>query len=107
MIDMEIIGRLLQIVEVDHVEVAYEGSNIYVGKGGWLCRLNPGASHKTNHAYSLSKRFPYRSDACILKCLKFRRSGASRNCQGDVKDAIRECGLTGFSTFVSSCFPNL
>ncbi|AHF93189.1 type IV secretion protein Rhs [Opitutaceae bacterium TAV5] len=113
-------GKMLQVLGVDHVDIAYNGSVVYVGRGGRAGRI--GTEYiKTTRVYQLSKRdngyLKYgNGDGCmpckkatnsdILSCLSKRKPVSGRNCQGDVQDAVGDCCLTGFMTLVGSLFPN-
>ena len=113
-------GKVLQVIGIDHVDIAYNGSVVYIGKGGGIGRM--GANYpKTNHVYSLTKKMtgtmragPKKyclkcqeaSDADILEALQSRHASSGKNCQGDVQDAVDEVCLAGFKTIVGSFFPN-
>jgi RHS repeat-associated protein len=112
-------GRVLQAVGIDHVDIAYNGTVVYVGRGGAVGRWgnrytvdnrNYPLSVRTtgNMRYGQRAPCPCRgaTDADILDCLSKRRIIAGRNCQGDVQDAVGDCCLSGFRTLVGSLFPS-
>ena len=120
-INVDVIGALLQAMGVDHVDIAYNGSVIYVGKGGAAGRMGQ-KYPKTNHTYPLSKRTTGElkygknakclkckdaTEADVLDCLQKRPPTPGANCQGDVQGAVGDCCLSGFTTIVGTFFPNI
>jgi len=114
-----IVGKILQTLGIDHVDITYNGSVIYVGAHGGIARQYP-KSKIVNNVYPLQKkRFGYlkygtsgkctkckdATDSQITQCLKQREPNLGMNCQGDVQGATKDCCLKGFRTFVSTVFP--
>jgi RHS repeat-associated protein len=112
-------GRVWQILGFDHVDIAYNASVIYVGRGGGAnrggrtVRLRDDTyplSIRTTGKMRYGQRAPCpckgATDADVLDCLSKRRPIASRNCQGDVLDSIGDCCLSGWSSLVGKFFPN-
>ena len=114
-----VVGKILQTLGVDHVDITYNGAVIYVGAHGGIARQNP-KSKIVNNVYPLQKRrsgyLKYgTSDKClkcknatdsqVVQCLQKRKPNLGMNCQGDVQGAASDCCLTGFRTFVSTVFP--
>ena len=111
-------GKILQFVGIDHVDIAYNGQVIYVGRGG--AEVRKGARYKvTNHTYALSKKTSgtmkigkkanclkcsEAKDSDILEALRSRKPSSGKNCQGDVQDAVDEVCLSGFKTIVGTFF---
>ena len=114
-------GRLLQVIGIDHVDVMYNGTVVYVGKGGGMERrgrqyqygqdiypLRKSSSGKMKYG----KKSPClnckdATDSDILDCLNSRKSSAGKNCQGDVQDAVGDCCLSGFRSIVGTFFPTV
>jgi hypothetical protein len=120
-IEIDWLGKLLQAVGVDHVDITHKGYVVYVGLGGAAGRKGKTELAMANHVYPLVKsksgvfswggkaKCPCNkgSDADILDCLQKRKPSAGKNCQGDVQDAVGECCLSGFSTIVGTLFPTV
>ena len=112
-------GGLLQSLGIDHVDISYNGTVVYVGSGGGVARKGTRVSdYKTRSVSPLFKSqsgmLKYGPNKCckdatdgdIIQCLQKRQRNTSRNCQGDVADAISDCCLGGWSSFVSITAPD-
>jgi hypothetical protein len=112
-------GGFLQFLGIDHVDIAYNGTVVYVGKGGNRGERLGANYQVTNHVYRLTKKTsgymkvgPKKGcikcaeakDSDILEALNGRPGSPGKNCQGDVQDAVDEVCLSGFSTLVGSWF---
>jgi hypothetical protein len=113
-------GGVLQAVGIDHVDIAYNGRVVYVGRGGAVgrwgntytvankdYRLSVRSSGNMRYGRRASCPCKNATDSDVLDCLNNRRQVPGRNCQGDVQDAVGDCCLSGFKTLVGTLFPNL
>jgi hypothetical protein len=114
-------GGLLQWAGFDHVDIAYNGTVVYLGRGGGVDRMGRNyvardsvypLNKKTWGHMMSGKKAPClkckdANDSDILDCLQSRSPREGRNCQGDVEDATGECCLSGWHTIVGSLFPSL
>jgi len=112
-------GSMLQVIGIDHVDIAYNGHVIYVGKGGGLGRMGR-EFQKNSRTVLLSKtgsgmmksgkktgcKCKDMLDSDIQDCLQNRKASAGKNCQGDVQDAQSDCCLSGYRTLVGTFFPS-
>jgi hypothetical protein len=114
-------GQIAQSAGIDHVDIAYNGGVIYVGRGGGAERiyqtvqlgdktwpLSIKGSGELQHGNF--KGCPCKSkknipDEFIVNCLKNRKKSPGKNCQGDVQDAVNECCLKGYTSTVGTFFP--
>jgi hypothetical protein len=105
-------GKALQAIGIDHVDIAYNGAVIYVGKGGGAERFAqkyaPGTYKEWPLTKSTSGKLKYgntkvccqnATDQQIIECLQ-KRTPTGSNCQGDVMDALSDCCLSGYSSIV-------
>ncbi len=111
-------GGVIKIFGIEHVDISFNGHKVYIGRGGGVGR-NKMPEANSDYVY---QRLSQRSDgtlgfgnkkgcSCknvsaddIVSCLKNRGHSEGRNCQGDVKDAVNDCCLTGFSTIIADYF---
>jgi len=121
---------LIQVAGISHADIAYDDTVVYMGAGGDDVRrggqtldgyrrasMNPAKTvlRKKKDGYlaygSNAKGEPIcckdATDGQIKDCLHARKPEKGRNCHGDVFDALNDCCLEGWASFVAVFFPNM